>query len=143
MRRQLRTKQNIAEIRSETPHKKTFLMHISKREEKAILDWFRFLLKLYGVSTILLEENTRVRVDWLQRSLDAIRTTDFVIVFLTKRYQFTYERGKIVGWKAPDKCCDEIAMSFASSKDLFAIVEKEVGSGRVLQDRACCYQFSR
>lgn len=81
-------------------------------------------------------------MDWLQKSIDAIRNTDFAISFLTKRYQFTDEKGQN-GWKAPDKCYDEIAMSFALQKDLFALVEKETDSGRVLEDRAWCYQFEK
>ena len=81
-------------------------------------------------------------MDWLQKSLDAIKNTDFTIAFLTKRYQFTDELGQ-GGWKAPDKCYDEIAISFAIQRDLFGLVEKETDSGRVLQDRAWCYQFEK
>ena len=100
-------------------------------------------MRLYGVLTLIIEEDTRVEVDWLQKSLDAIKATDFAIPFLTKRYQFTDESGQIVGWKAPDKCYDEIAISFAMRRDLFALVEKGVASGNVLQTRAWCYQFDR
>ena len=74
-----------AEIRMEKISKKAFLIHSSKREDKNLLNWFRSLLKLYGILTVIIEEDTRVKVDWLQKSLDAIRTTNFVIPFLTKR----------------------------------------------------------
>lgn len=135
------TKKKTAEIRVEPIKKRAFLIHSSKPNEKKLLNWFRELVKLYGVSTNIIEEDPR-SIDWLQKSLEGITSADFVLVFLTRRYQFTDESGKI-GWKAPDKCYDEIAMAFASHKDIFALVEKEVDSGRVLDTRAWCYRFER
>jgi hypothetical protein len=135
-------KQNRAEIRIEKPSKKAFLIHSSKREDKAELDWLRTLLKLYGILTIVIEDDKRAKVDWLQKSLDGIRKTDFVIAFLTKRYQFTNEQHKYV-WKAPDKCYDEITMSFTMDRTIFALVENETDPGRVLEDRAWFYLFSK
>ena len=82
-------------------------------------------------------------MDWLQKSLDGITSADFILVFLTKRYQFTDEKGQIAGWKAPDKCYDEIAISFALRKDILALVEKGVDPGRVLETRAWCYRFEK
>ena len=122
--------------------KKAFLIHSSKPGEKSFLKWFRELVGLFGVNTFVIEEDPR-SVDWLQKSLDGINSADFVLVFLTKRYQFTDEKGQIAGWKAPDKCYDEIAMSFARRKDILALVEKEVDPGRVLETRAWCYRFDR
>lgn len=118
------------------------MIHSSKLGEKELLDWFRDLLTLYGVNTFIIEEDPR-SVDWLQKSLDGITSADFVLVFITKRYQFTDEQGQIVGWKAPDKCYDEIAISFALRKDIYALVEKDVDPGRVLETRAWCYRFER
>lgn len=135
------TKKKTAEIRVASTKKKAFLIHSSKPKEKKLLNWFRELMKLYGVSTNIIEEDPR-SIDWLQKSLEGISSADFVLAFLTKRYQFTDETGKM-GWKAPDKCYDEIAMAFASHKDIFALVENEVDSGRVLDTRAWCYRFER
>jgi len=42
-------------------------------------------------------------------------------------------------WKDPDKCYDEIAMSFMQGKDIIALVEKGVDPERV----AWCYSFER
>lgn len=131
-----------AEIRVTPIRKKAFLIHSSKPREKRLLAKFRELLRLYGVKTFVIEEDPR-SVDWLQKSLDGINSSDFVLVFLTKRYQFTDKKGLIAGWKAPDKCYDEIAMSFALGRDIVALVEKEVDPGRILETRAWCYQFER
>lgn len=130
------------EIRTEPPKKVAFLIHSSKPEEKELLSWFRALLGLYGVQTRVIEEDPR-SVDWLQKSLDGINASDFVISFLTKRYQYANESGVIQGWKAPDKCYEEIAIGFALRKDLYALVEKDVESGNVLQTRAWCYPFEK
>lgn len=136
------TREETAEIRVTPIRKKAFLIHSSKPGEKKLLVEFRELLRLYGVNTFVIEEDPR-SVDWLQKSLDGITSSDFVLVFLTKRYQFTDEKGSIVGWKAPDKCYDEIAMSFALGRDIIALVEKEVDPGKVLETRAWCYRFER
>ena len=122
--------------------KKAFLIHSSKPKERELLDQFRELVKTYGVNTFIIEEDPR-SVDWLQKSLDGITSSDFVLAFLTKRYQFTDEKGSIAGWKAPDKCYDEIAMAFALRKDILALVEKDVDPGKVLETRAWCYRFER
>lgn len=134
-------KENRIEFRIEKTKKTAFLIHSSKHEEKTLLDWFRAVLNLYGVSTRIIEEDHRP-VDWLQKSLDGISSSDFVLAFLTKRYQFTNESGK-QGWKAPDKCYEEIAISFALRKDIYALVEDEVDSGNVLTTRAWCYPFKK
>jgi hypothetical protein len=134
--------ENRAEIRIEKIKKTAFLIHSSKPEEKELLSWFRALLKLYGIGTRIIEEDPR-SIDWLQKSLDGINSTDFVISFLTKRYQYANEVGAIQGWKAPDKCYDEIAIAFALHKDLFALVEKDVAAGNVLATRAWCYSFEK
>ena len=125
-----------------TMTKKAFLIHSAKPEERKLLAQFRDLLTLYGVKSFVIEEDPR-SVDWLQKSLDGITSSDFVVVFLTKRYQFTDEKGSVAGWKAPDKCYDEIAISFALRKDILALVEKDVDPGRVLEMRAWCYRFER
>ncbi len=135
-------KENTVEIYQYELNKTAFLIHSSNKNEKRILDYFRSLLKLWGVSTFIIENDARP-VDWLQKSLDGITKADFVISFLTKRYQYTDEEGKIVGWKAPDKCYDEIAIAFALNKQIIALVEKEVDSGNVLNTRAWCFQFHR
>jgi len=134
------TKKKTVEIQVAPVNRRAFLIHSSKPEEKKLLDWFRELMHLYGIPTTVIEEDPR-SVDWLQKSLEGISSADFVLVFLTKRYQFTDETGKM-GWKAPDKCYDEIAMVFALHKDIVALIEKEVDSGRVLDTRAWCYRFS-
>jgi DNA-directed RNA polymerase subunit RPC12/RpoP len=135
-------RENRAEIRTQEITKVAFLIHSSKPEEKDLLDWFRAILKLYGVDTRIIEEDPR-SVDWLQKSLDGINSTNFAISFLTKRYQYTDESGVIQGWKAPDKCYEEIAIAFSLHKDLFALVEKDVAPGNVLQTRAWCYPFEK
>lgn len=134
---------NISEIRIEQLRKSALLIHSSKEEEKDLLNWFRILLQLYGVSTLIIEEDSRSNVDWLQKSLDGIDHTNFVLAFLTKRYQFLDDNGQARGWKALDKCHDEIAMAFARKRDLFALVEKSVDPGRVLEQRAWRYEFHR
>ncbi len=134
-------KEKKAKVRIQNLHKRAFLIHSSKREDKYTIDWLKLLLKQFGISSALIEQDVRVKVDWLQKSVDAIKNSDFVIAFLTKRYQYTNESREIVGWKAPDKCYDEVAMSFAMQKDLFGLIEKGVDSGRVLEARAWCYQF--
>ncbi len=53
------------------------------------------------------------------------------------------EKGQIAGWKAPDKCYDEIAMSFALGKNILSLVEKGVDFGRVLENRMWCHRFER
>lgn len=134
--------ENISRISISEIQKRAFLIHSSDRSEKQILDYFRALLKLYGIETFIIETDPRP-VDWLQKSLDGIKNADFVIAFLTKRYQFANESGNLRGWKAPDKCYDEIAIAFALQKQILALVEKEVDSGNVLNTRAWCYEFSR
>jgi len=136
------TKDKRTEIRVEKIEKKAFLVHSVNAEEKKLLTWFRELLRLYGVATTVIEEDPRP-IGWLQKSLDGITSADFVLAFLTKRYQFLDKSGQVAGWKAPDKCYDEVAIAFALGKDLFALVEKEVDSGRVLETRAWCYPFER
>lgn len=136
------TREKTVEIPVIPIKKKAFLIHSSKSGEKELLAEFRELIRLYGVNTFVIEEDPR-SVDWLQKSLDGITSSDFVLVFLTKRYQFTDEKGSIAGWKAPDKCYDEIAISFALRKDILALVEKEVDPGKVLDTRAWCYRFER
>jgi hypothetical protein len=135
-------RENRAEFSIEERKKTAFLVHSSKSEEKTLLGWFRALMNLYGTATRVIEEDHR-SVDWLQKSLDGIKSADFVLAFLTKRYQFMDEAGKIQGWKAPDKCYEEIAISFALNKDIYALVENEVDSGNVLKTRAWCYQFKK
>jgi hypothetical protein len=134
--------ENRAEIRIEPVKKIAFLIHSSKREEKYILDWFRYLVGFYGVKTQIIEEDHR-SVDWLQKSLDGIKSSNFVLALLTRRYQYADEKGVISGWRAPDKCYDEIAISFALNKDLYALVEHSVDSGNVLNSRAWCYGFEK
>lgn len=135
-------KEKVAEIRMELLRKTAFLIHSAKPEDKTLLDWLRGVLVLYGISTKIIEEDPR-SVDWLQKSLDGINSTQFVLVFLTKRYQYMNESGRLIGWKAPDKCYDEIAISFALGKDIYALGEKQVDLGRVLETRAWCYRFER
>lgn len=130
------------EMRVEKIRKKAFLIHSASAEDKKLLEWLRELLKLYGVATTIIEEDPRP-IGWLQKSLDGITSADFVLAFLTKRHQFMDKSGQVAGWKAPDKCYDEVAIAFALGKDLFALVEKEVDSGRVLETRAWCFQFER
>jgi hypothetical protein len=139
--------QNVAKIRVKPVRKTAFLIHSAKGEDKNLLDWFRPLMDLYGVSTRIIEEDRRTQPDWLQKSIDGIRTTNFVLVLLTKRYQY-YKEDLSIGWKAPDKCYDEIAMAFAlgtvyGGRQIFALVENEVDPGNVLQARAWCYRFHR
>src|SRR3989304_2119089 len=122
--------------------KNAFLIHSSEAGEKELLDWFIALLRLYGVQTHIIETDPRP-VDWLQKSLDGILAADFAIALLTKRYQFLGESGEIKGWKAPDKCYDEIAISFALQKPICVLVEKDVDSGNVLNTRAWCYKFTK
>jgi hypothetical protein len=131
-----------SEIAKQKIEKRAFLIHSSDKKEKSILDYFRALLKLYGIETFIIETDTRP-VDWLQKSLDGINNADFVIAFLTKRYQFANDLGEISGWKAPDKCYEEIAIAFALQKRILALVESEVESGNVLSTRAWCYGFTR
>lgn len=131
-----------SKIRQSKIFKNAFLIHSSGVDEKKILEWFIGLLKLYGLETHIIETDPRP-VDWLQKSLDGIRSADFVIAFLTKRYQFLDKSGKISGWKAPDKCYEEIAISFALQKQICALVEEEVDPGNVLETRAWCYKFKR
>lgn len=134
-------------IRAEYIRKTAFLIHSAKAEDKNLLDWFRTVVKLYGVSTAIIEEDRRSHLDWLQKSIDGIKSAHFVLVLLTKRYQSTDEAGLSI-WKAPDKCYDEIAMSFAlattlGGKDILALIEKDVDPGRVLETRAWSYKFDR
>jgi len=136
------TQKKTLELLPEPVKKKAFLIHSAKPGERNILVGFRELLRLYGVNTFVIEEDPR-SVDWLQKSLDGITSSDFVLAFLTKRHQFLDEKGSIVGWKAPDKCYDEIAISFALHKDILALVEKEVDPGRVLETRSWCYRFEK
>lgn len=135
-------RENRAEIRLERIKKTAFLIHSSKQEEKNLLDWFKSVIQLYGVRTHVIEEDHR-SVDWLQKSLDGIRSSDFALAFLTKRYQYANETGVVSGWKAPDKCYDEVAISFAHNKDLYALIEDGVDSGNVLASRAWCYNFGK
>lgn len=136
------TREKIVELRVAPIKKKAFLIHSAKAGEKELLAGFRELLTSYGVNSFIIEEDPRP-VDWLQKSLDGINSSDFILVFLTKRYQFTDEKGSIAGWKAPDKCYDEIAISFALRKDILALVEKKVDPGSVLETRAWCYRFEQ
>ena len=126
----------------EQPKKKAFLIHSSKPEEKPLLYWFMSLLCYYGTIAVIIDPNPQVKADLLKKSLDAIADTNFVISFLTSRYQCTDETGKII-FKAPDKCYDEIAMSYAKGKEHFALVEENVDSGRVLHDRTWVYRFKK
>jgi hypothetical protein len=135
-------RENRAEIFMSDIVSSAFLIHSSNKREKKMLDYFRALLKLYGVDTFIIESDPRP-VDWLQKSLDGIKNSDFVISFLTKRCRFTDELGKIVGWKAPDKCYEEIAIAFALEKRILALVEREVDPGNVLSTRAWCFGFER
>jgi hypothetical protein len=130
------------EIDSHDIRKKAFLIHSSDKKEKKHLDYFRGLMKLWGVETFVIENDAR-SVDWLQKSLDGISNTDFVLCFLTKRYQFANEAGEIIGWKAPDKCYEEIAIAFALQKQIVALVESKVDAGNVLNTRAWCFKFDR
>ena len=135
-------KEHRFEIRMKGIKKNAFLIHSSDAGEKRILTWFRGLLRLHGLETHVIESDSRP-IDWLQKSLEGIRSVDFVIALLTKRYQFTGNSGKIRGWKAPDKCYEEIAMAFALQKPICALVEEEVDPGNVLKTRAWCYKFRR
>jgi len=137
-----------ADIRIEYIRKTAFLIHSAKKEEKNLLDWFRYVVGLYGVSTHIIEEDPRSQPDWLQKSLDGIRSSQFIFVLLTKRCQYTDPESELLKWKAPDKCYDEIAMAFAlgtmlGGRDIFALVEKGVDPGRVLEARAWYYILDR
>ena len=136
------TQEKTAELDITPIKKKAFLIHSATPRERELLAGFRQLIRLYGVNTFVIEEDPR-SVDWLQKSLDGIGSSDFTLVFLTKRSQFADEKGALIGWKAPDKCYDEIAIAFALHKDILALVEKEVDPGRVLETRAWCYRFER
>lgn len=134
-------------IRRKPIQKRAFLIHSAKKEDESLLKWFRGIVDLYGVSTHIIEEDRRSQPDWLQKSIDGIRSTEFVLVLLTKRYQYRDESG-LLRWKGPDKCYDEIAMSFAlgtvlGGRDIFALVEKDVDPGRVLEARAWYYTLER
>jgi hypothetical protein len=132
---------NNSEIRTENIKKSAFLIHSAVPEDRDLLKQFRSILGLHGVATHIIEDDPRP-IDFLQKSFDGIKNAQFTVVLLTKRYQFTNEKG-LVGWKGADKCYDEIAMSFAFGRDIFAIVEKEVDPGRVLEARAWYYNFER
>jgi hypothetical protein len=135
-------KENATEIQGIGISKNAFLIHSSDKKDKDILDYLMVLLKLHGVETFVIEDDAR-SVDWLEKSLDGISNKDFVIAFLTKRYQYSDASGKITGWKAPDKCYEEIAIAFALRKKIIALVENDVDPGNVLKTRAWCYSFSR
>ena len=139
--------QNVAKIRTKPIGKTAFLIHSAEEEDKDVLDWLRSVVNLYGVSTRIIEEDRRTQPDWLQKSIDGIRSSQFVLVLLTKRYQYYREDGSL-GWKAPDKCYDEIAMAFAlgtilGGKEMFALVENDVDAGKVLPERAWYYRIDR
>ncbi len=135
-------KKQETEIAFYDAHKFAFLIHSSDKSEKNLLDYFRQLLKMYGIETFIIENDNR-SVDWLQKSLDGIKKADLVIAFLTKRYQFCDVSGNVTGWKAPDKCYEEVAISFALQKEILALVEKDVEMGNILETRAWCYRFER
>jgi len=139
--------QNETKIRAKTKRKTAFLIHSAKDNDKYPLDWFRPLVELYGVSTRIIEEDARTQPDWLQKSIDGIKSSDCTLVFLTKRYKY-YKKDGTLGWKAPDKCYNEIAMAFAlgtvlGGKQMFALVENDVDPGNVLEARAWCYRMER
>jgi len=126
--------------RKETISRTAFLIHSSKSEDNYLLNLVRRIFRLYGVSTYIVEEDSRA-MDFLQKSKDGIEQTDFVVVLLTKRYKY-----KDLGqwkWKGPDKCYDEIAMSYMRGKDIFALIEKDVDPGRVLERVAWYKIFKR
>lgn len=138
---------NKTKIRQKSIRKTAFLIHSAKGEDKVLINWLRTMTQVYGVTTHVIEEDRRTEPDWLQKSIDGIRSSDFILVFLTKRYQY-YRDDKSLGWKAPDKCYDEIAMAFAlgtmlGGKEMFALVEEDVSPGNVLEARAWCYRFKR
>jgi len=139
--------QNVAEMRREPVRKNAFLIHSSKKEDAPLVSQVAFLLLLHGVNTIKIEDDPRTERDWLQKSIDGIRNSNFVIAVLVRRYPFTDESGKFL-YKGPDKCYDEIAMAFAlgtiwGHKDMFGLVEEGVDPGRVLEQRAWCHSFTR
>ena len=136
------TVSNTANFVVRAERKNAFLINSADKKEKHILDYFASLLSLHGISSFMIESDTRP-VDWLQKSLDGIRDKDLVVAFLTRRYQYTNTAGIICGWKAPDKCYDEIAIAFALQKPILALVENEVDPGNVLSSRAWCFSFSR
>ena len=135
----------IAEIRREPVRKNAFFIHSSKNEDAPFVSQLSFVLSLYGISIIRIEDDPRTERDWLQKSIDGIRNSHFVIAVLVKRYQFIDATGRFQ-YKAPDKCYDEIAMAFAlgtiwGHKDVFGLVEEGVDPGRVLEERAWCHRF--
>lgn len=137
---------NYAKIRREPIRKNAFLIHSAKKEDKPFVDWFSDILLLYGARSIKIEDDPRTERDWLQKSIDGIKSSEFVIAVLIKRYSFTDELGTF-RYKAPDKCYDEIAMAFAlgtiwGHKDMFALVEEGVDPGRVLEERAWCHTIT-
>jgi len=93
------------------------------------------------VKTSIVEEDNRP-LDWLHKSKENIDQNNFIIALLTKRYQFKDDSSQLK-WKGPDKCYDEIAMSFMWGKDIIALVEEGVDPGRVLERVAWCYFFKR
>jgi hypothetical protein len=126
--------------RKETISRTAFLIHSSKSEDNYLLNWVRRVFRLYGVSTYIVEEDSRA-LDFLQKSKDGIEQTDFVVVLLTKRYKYKDDSGQWK-WKGPDKCYDEIAMSYMRGKDMFALIEKGIDPGRVLE-RVAWYKIFR
>lgn len=139
--------QNTVEIRREPVRKNAFLIHSSKKEDEPFVSQIAFLLMLYGVQTVKIEDDPRTERDWLQKSIDGIRDSHFAIAVLFKRYQFIDESGRFQ-YKAPDKCYDEIAMAFAlgtiwGHKDILGLVEENVDPGRILEQRTWCHSFTR
>lgn len=136
-----RRKTGSVKKRREQISKTAFLIHSSKTEDRHALRWVREIFRFYGVKTSIVEEDTRA-LDWLQKSKEGIDQNDFVVVLLTKRYQYQDDSGQLK-WKGPDKCYDEIAMAFALERQVIALVEKDVDPGRVLERVAWCYFFER
>lgn len=69
--------------RKETIAKTAFLIHSSKSEDNYLLNWVRRVFRLYGVSTHIVEEDSRA-LDFLQKSKDGIEQNDFVVVIFFK-----------------------------------------------------------
>ena len=118
--------------RREAITKTAFLIHSSRAEDRHVLVWVRHILNLYGVSTVIVEEDARP-LDFLEKSRHAVDENELVVALLTKRYRYEDEASREMKWKGSDKCYDEIAMSFMRSREMFAFVEEGVDPGRILE----------
>jgi len=119
---------------------KAYFSHSASEEDKEVEKFFEAVLKMFGVSTYKIEDDKR-SLPPLEKIEEAIKSSDFVFIILTKRHKhLAYGQ---YGWKASKYIQYEVGIAYAYHKPIVAVAEEGVDVEGILPDITWYRHFKR